>query len=124
MGGTNTAMDANSTTVFVGGLSSLVSDERLKMLFVSFRKITYLKTPAGKGCGFGQFVNKADAQRAIERMQGFPLAGGRIRLSWSRNQSDKAAAAAANAAAHAAQLGRLLDSSGLGGVSTRSSSHH
>lgn len=112
MGATNSAMHPNNTTVFVGGLSRLVSEEPLKTLFLSFGKITYVNTPAGKGCGFVQFVNKADAQRAIERMQGFPIAGGRIRMSWSRNQGDKAAAAAANAAAHAAHLGALAKLSG------------
>jgi RNA recognition motif-containing protein len=33
-----------------------------------------------------QFVRKADAERAIEKMQGFPIGGSRIRLSWGRSQ--------------------------------------
>ena len=40
----------------------------------------------GKHCGFVQFVRKADAERAIEKMQGFPIGGSRIRLSWGRSQ--------------------------------------
>jgi len=76
--------------------------------------------PVGKHCGFVQFVRKADAERAIEKMQGFPIGGSRIRLSWGRSQCrsiffihlltliydlnvDKAAQAAAQAA-HAAAL--------------------
>lgn len=35
-----------------------------------------------------QFVRKADAERAIERMQGFPIGGGKIRLSWGRSQCE------------------------------------
>jgi hypothetical protein len=31
-------------------------------------------------------VKKADAERAIEKMQGFPVGGSRIRLSWGRSQ--------------------------------------
>lgn len=53
--------------------------------------------PVGKHCGFVQFVRKADAEKAIEQMQGFPIGGSRIRLSWGRSQY-KAAQAAAQAA--------------------------
>ena len=73
-----------------------------------------------------QFVRKADAERAIEKMQGFPIGGSRIRLSWGRSQCrsiffiylltliydlnvDKAAQAAAQAA-HAAALQAHLQS--------------
>jgi hypothetical protein len=60
-----------------------------------------VKVPIGKHCGFVQFVRKADAERAIEKMQGFPIGGSRIRLSWGRSQY-KAAQAAAQAAQAAA----------------------
>lgn len=112
----SSAADPNNTTVFVGGLSSLISEDTLKTFFVPFGEITYVKIPPGKGCGFVQFVRKVDAERAIERMQGFPIGGGRIRLSWGRSQGDKAAAAAAQAAAQAAQLGHLAGLAGLGGL--------
>lgn len=111
--------DANNTTVFVGGLSSLISEDTLKTFFMPFGEIKYVKIPPGKGCGFVQFLNKADAERAIDRMQGFPIGGGRIRLSWGRSQSDKAAAAAAQAAAQAAHIGRLA---GLAGLSSNETS--
>ena len=114
---TSSALDPNNTTVFVGGLSSLISEDTLRTFFVPFGEISYVKIPPGKGCGFVQFVRKADAERAIERMQGFPIGGGRIRLSWGRSQGDKAAAAAAQAAAQAAQLGHLANLAGLGGLS-------
>ncbi|KAJ7930213.1 hypothetical protein B0H13DRAFT_1595562, partial [Mycena leptocephala] len=45
-----------------------------------------VKVPVGKHCGFVQFVRKADAAMAIEKMQGFPVGGSRIRLSWGRSQ--------------------------------------
>lgn len=80
-----------------------------------------MKVPVGKHCGFVQFVRKPDAERAIEKMQGFPIGGSRIRLSWGRSQcmcklsqlpsclgrsslhtTDKAAQAAAQAAQAAA----------------------
>jgi RNA recognition motif-containing protein len=83
-----------------------------------------VKVPVGKHCGFVQFVRKADAERAIEKMQGFPIGGSRIRLSWGRSQClsifefslntplthfnvDKAAQAAAQAAQAAALQAHL-----------------
>ncbi|KAJ7651081.1 hypothetical protein FB45DRAFT_732532 [Roridomyces roridus] len=113
-----TSTDPYNTTVFVGGLSPLVGEETLRTFFVPFGEIHYVKVPVGKHCGFVQFVRKADAERAIEKMQGFPVGGSRIRLSWGRSQcksfcrfrawslltscSDKAAQAAAQAAQAAA----------------------
>ncbi|KAJ7841993.1 hypothetical protein B0H14DRAFT_2586553 [Mycena olivaceomarginata] len=91
-----TSTDPYNTTVFVGGLSPLVGEDTLRTFFVPFGEIHYVKVLVGKHCGFVQFVRKADAERAIEKMQGFPVGGSRIRLSWGRN---KAAAQAAQAAA-------------------------
>ncbi|KAI0040643.1 hypothetical protein FA95DRAFT_850605 [Auriscalpium vulgare] len=96
-----TSTDPYNTTVFVGGLSPLISEETLRTFFAPFGEIHYVKVPVGKHCGFVQFVRKADAERAIEKMQGFPIGGSRIRLSWGRSQY-KAAQAAAQAAQAAA----------------------
>ncbi|EPQ28341.1 uncharacterized protein PFL1_04168 [Pseudozyma flocculosa PF-1] len=107
------AMDPNNTTVFVGGLSSLISEDTLRQFFEPYGEITYVKIPPGKGCGFVQFVHKADAERAINLMNGFPVGNARIRLSWGRSQGDKAAAAAAQAVQQASQLGHLAGLAGL-----------
>ncbi|THH31918.1 hypothetical protein EUX98_g2276 [Antrodiella citrinella] len=100
-----TSSDPYNTTVFVGGLSPLISEETLRTFFVPFGDIHYVKVPVGKHCGFVQFVRKPDAERAIEKMQGFPIGGSRIRLSWGRSQykAAQAAAQAAQAAAFQAQ---------------------
>lgn len=100
-----TSTDPYNTTVFVGGLSPLISEETLRTFFTPFGEIHYVrvsllrywwdaniavfvqvKVPVGKHCGFVQFVRKADAERAIDKMQGFPIGGSRIRLSWGRSQ--------------------------------------
>ncbi|KAF8138332.1 hypothetical protein EV363DRAFT_1292841 [Boletus edulis] len=101
-----TSTDPYNTTVFVGGLSPLISEETLRTFFAPFGDIHYVKVPVGKHCGFVQFVRKADAERAIEKMQGFPIGGSRIRLSWGRSQykAAQAAAQAAQAAALQAQF--------------------
>ncbi|OJA19361.1 hypothetical protein AZE42_00405 [Rhizopogon vesiculosus] len=101
-----TSTDPYNTTVFVGGLSPLISEETLRTFFAPFGEIHYVKVPVGKHCGFVQFVRKADAELAIEKMQGFPIGGSRIRLSWGRSQykAAQAAAQAAQAAALQAQF--------------------
>lgn len=81
-----TSADPYNTTVFVGGLSPLIAEDTLRTFFAPFGDIHYVKVPAGKHCGFVQFVRKHDAERAIEKMQGFPIGGSRIRLSWGRSQ--------------------------------------
>lgn len=92
---TASALDPNNATVFVGGLGANVPEETLRALFFPFGEIVYVKIPRGKGCGFVAFAHKQDAQCAIDRMTGFPIQGSRIRLSWGRSQSDKAAMGAA-----------------------------
>lgn len=47
--------------------------------------VVQVKVPAQKHCGFVQFVKKADAERAIEHMNGYSIGGSRIRLSWGRS---------------------------------------
>ncbi|KAF5371184.1 hypothetical protein D9758_004211 [Tetrapyrgos nigripes] len=108
-----TSTDPYNTTVFVGGLSPLISEETLRTFFAPFGDIHYVKVPVGKHCGFVQFVRKADAEMAIEKMQGFPIGGSRIRLSWGRSQykAAQAAAQAAQAAALQSQFPASLQSS-------------
>ncbi|PWZ03273.1 hypothetical protein BCV70DRAFT_14387 [Testicularia cyperi] len=115
----DSASDPNNTTVFVGGLSSFISEATLRRYFEHFGEITYVKIPPGKGCGFVHYVRKQDAEDAIQRMNGFLIFNCKIRLSWGRSQGDKAAAAAAQTMAQYAQLGQLA---GLAGLSTLSPS--
>lgn len=87
--------DPNNTTVFVGGLSSPVTEEELGHYFAPFGDVTYVKIPPGKGCGFVQYVTRSSAEQAIERMNGFLIGTSRIRLSWGRSQADKLTTATA-----------------------------
>ncbi|PPQ95872.1 hypothetical protein CVT26_015564 [Gymnopilus dilepis] len=113
-----TSTDPYNTTVFVGGLSPLISEDTLRTFFAPFGDIHYVKVPVGKHCGFVQFVRKADAERAIEKMQGFPIGGSRIRLSWGRSQYK-----AAQAAAQAAQAAALQSQFSLPQVPSGAISH-
>ncbi|KAF9516778.1 hypothetical protein BS47DRAFT_1390368 [Hydnum rufescens UP504] len=97
-GSVGNSTDQYNTTVFVGGLSGLVPEDTLRSFFSPFGDIHYVKIPPGKGCGFVQFVRKADAARAIEKMHGYSIGGSKIRLSWGRSQFNAAQAARATMA--------------------------
>lgn len=84
----NQFTDPNNTTVFVGGLSSYVTEDELRSFFQGFGEITYVKIPPGKGCGFVQFVQRHAAEMAINQMQGYPIGNSRVRLSWGRSQTN------------------------------------
>jgi RNA recognition motif-containing protein len=81
--------DLNNTTVFVGGLSAPILEEELRQYFQHFGEIVYVKIPAGKGCGFVQYVSRISAELAIQQMNGYQIGNSRIRLSWGRSQNEK-----------------------------------
>ncbi|KAG7665692.1 NGR1 [[Candida] subhashii] len=76
--------DPNNTTVFVGGLSSEVTEPTLFTLFKPFGIIQQVKIPPGKNCGFVKYSTREEAEEAIAAMQGFIIGGNRVRLSWGR----------------------------------------
>lgn len=76
--------DPNNTTVFVGGLSSEVTEQTLFTLFKPFGIIQQVKIPPGKNCGFIKYSSREEAEEAIAAMQGFIIGGNRVRLSWGR----------------------------------------
>lgn len=76
--------DRGNTTLFIGGLSSVVTEDELKAFLRPFGNIVYIKILEDKGCGFAQYVDRPSAEMAINKLQGFPIRGSRIRLSWGR----------------------------------------
>ena len=92
----SSALDPTNTTVFVGSLFSLATENTLRTLFAPYGPIQSINIPRGQDCGFVQFASKQDAARAIAEMQGFQIVGGgALRLSWGRSVGEKAAARAA-----------------------------
>ncbi|EMG49088.1 hypothetical protein G210_0224, partial [Candida maltosa Xu316] len=69
--------DPNNTTVFVGGLSSEVTEPTLYTLFKPFGTIQQVKIPPGKNCGFVKYSSREEAEEAIAAMQGFIIGGNR-----------------------------------------------
>ena len=76
--------DTSNTTVFVGGLSSEVTEATLFTLFKPFGTILQIKIPPGKNCGFVKYATREEAEETISAMQGFIIGGNRVRLSWGR----------------------------------------
>ncbi|SCU83823.1 LAME_0C06832g1_1 [Lachancea meyersii CBS 8951] len=77
-----------NTTVFIGGLTSQISERQLHSMFAPFGTVINVKIPPGKGCGFVKYANRIDAEAAIQGMQGFIVGGNPIRLSWGRTSAD------------------------------------
>ncbi|CAA2967390.1 polyadenylate-binding RBP47 [Olea europaea subsp. europaea] len=80
--------DSSNTTIFVGGLDSDVTDEELRESFTPFGEVVSVKIPAGKGCGFVQFVN-SNAEDAIQMLSGTVIGKQTVRLSWGRNLGNR-----------------------------------
>lgn len=80
-------LDPTNTTLFIGGLSTGVSEEELRAIFARYGDVVYTKIPQGKGCGFVQFVNRPDAEIAMQEMNGQIVGSSAIRISWGRSTS-------------------------------------
>lgn len=80
----NSFTDRNNTTLFVSSLSHMVTENELKAFFQPFGNVIYAKLPENKQCGFVQYVDRASAEMAILKLQGFPIRGSRIKISWGR----------------------------------------
>eukprot|EP00798_Chlamydomonas_sp_ICE-L_P029164 gene29164-32387_t len=83
--------DPTNTTLFIGGLSSYVTDTHLRQLFGKYGEIIYTKVPKGKGCGFVQFVARWPAHMAFMEMNGVMIGNSALRISWGRSSSKLAA---------------------------------
>ncbi|KAK1260282.1 Polyadenylate-binding protein RBP45 [Acorus gramineus] len=87
--GTESENDPNNTTIFVGALDPNVTDDHLRQVFGQYGELVHVKIPVGKRCGFVQFANRANAEEALLMLNGTPLGGQNIRLSWGRSPSNK-----------------------------------
>jgi hypothetical protein len=94
--------DPHNTTIFAGGLEPHLTADHLRALFAPYGPLASVKVPAGKCCGFIQFVHRASAEAAIAALHGYDTGSSRMRLAWGRTAS-KPAANGANGAAAPAQ---------------------
>ncbi|XP_008797245.2 polyadenylate-binding protein RBP47-like [Phoenix dactylifera] len=81
--------DSTNTTVFVGGLDTNVSEDDLRQVFSQYGEIASVKIPSGKQCGFVQFVQRNNAEEALQALNGTVIGKQPVRLSWGRNPANK-----------------------------------
>ncbi|XWS15587.1 hypothetical protein CRYUN_Cryun34aG0013500 [Craigia yunnanensis] len=81
--------DPNNTTIFVGNLDSIVTDDHLREVFSQYGQLVHVKIPQNKRCGFVQFADRSCAEEALQMLNGTQLGGQSIRLSWGRSTSNK-----------------------------------
>ncbi|GJZ09904.1 polyadenylate-binding protein RBP47B' [Tanacetum coccineum] len=107
--------DPTNTTVYVGNLDPVITEEELRQLFMQFGDIVYTKIPVAKGCGFVQFTARSNptdpvpqgnlfwpahfvnsninywtsAEEAIQRMHGTQIGQQLVHLSWGKSQTAK-----------------------------------
>lgn len=83
--------------IFVGGLSWGISEDDLREAFQEFGEIEYCRlvtdrdTGKSKGFGFVTFVNDADADTAISKMDGQELQGRRIGVNLANDRGPREA---------------------------------
>ncbi|XP_051216816.1 polyadenylate-binding protein RBP47 [Lolium perenne] len=81
--------DSTNKTVYVGGLDPNVSEDELRKAFAKYGDVASVKIPVGKQCGFVQFVNRADAEEALQGLSGSTIGKQAVRLSWGRSPASK-----------------------------------
>ncbi|KAG1663768.1 hypothetical protein FOA52_011819 [Chlamydomonas sp. UWO 241] len=77
--------DPRNTTLFVGGVSGMLSEDDMKAAFGQCGQVVYARIPPGKGCGFVQMADRASAERAMSQMAGFFIGGSSLRVEWGRS---------------------------------------
>ncbi|CAH0485924.1 unnamed protein product [Peronospora farinosa] len=85
MGFTMGEEEGANTTVFVGGLDPLTTEEELRSRFGVLGEIVSIKVPPGRGCGFVQYTSKEAAENAILQMNGTVVSGVKVRCAWGRS---------------------------------------
>ena len=81
--------------LFVGGLPYTATDEELKQLFSEIGEVTsvtVIKDPAtgqGKGFGFVEYADDANAPKAIKELTGKELGGRKIIVNEARPREER-----------------------------------
>ncbi|VIO86313.1 Uncharacterized protein BM_BM2035 [Brugia malayi] len=82
------ATHAANTSVYVGGISPITTDEELMQSFSAIATVIEVRLFKQQGYAFVRYLNKDAAARAIMSMNGKVINGQKIRCSWSRTTMD------------------------------------
>ena len=85
--------DSGNTTIYVGNLDGNTTDENiLRHTFSIYGPILSVKIPSNnRHCGFVQFADRTQAERALNEMNGARIQGNVVRVGWSKQGSKHAA---------------------------------
>lgn len=72
------------STVFIGGLDPLITQDMIRNVFAPYGAIMNIKIPNGKSCAFVDFETQDSAARAIAENQKLTLGRNEVRLSWGK----------------------------------------
>lgn len=84
--------------LFVGGLPYTVTDEELKQFFAAIGDVTSATvivdkySGQGKGFGFVEYADDADADKAIKELSGKELGGRKIIVNEARPREERSSA--------------------------------
>jgi len=83
--------DGGNTTIYVGNLDGNTTDENvLRHTFSIYGPILSVKIPSNnRHCGFVQFADRSQAERAMMEMNGARIQGNVVRVSWGKQGSKK-----------------------------------
>ncbi len=74
--------------LYVGNLNYSVTNDELSKLFANYGQVESVNVIEGKGFGFVEMANQADAENAREKLDGFSLKGRALRVNEAKPKSD------------------------------------
>eukprot|EP01025_Chloroclados_australasicus_P016055 TRINITY_DN1785_c0_g3_i4.p1 TRINITY_DN1785_c0_g3~~TRINITY_DN1785_c0_g3_i4.p1 ORF type:complete len:510 (-),score=69.51 TRINITY_DN1785_c0_g3_i4:259-1734(-) len=82
--------DQTVTTLYVGGVSEVISENDIKDVFYVYGEISSVKVVHSRGCAFITFKERSDAEAAAEAKHNkLIIKGVRCKLSWGQPQQKK-----------------------------------
>eukprot|EP00484_Ammonia_sp_Unknown_P031051 CAMPEP_0197027720 /NCGR_PEP_ID=MMETSP1384-20130603/7594_1 /TAXON_ID=29189 /ORGANISM="Ammonia sp." /LENGTH=159 /DNA_ID=CAMNT_0042456611 /DNA_START=39 /DNA_END=518 /DNA_ORIENTATION=+ len=89
------SQEQSESTIYVGGLDAKVNSETLHAAFLPFGEIIHISIPMDqstkehRGYGFIEFEDPADAEHAMDNMDGSELFGRVLRVNVSRSHGNR-----------------------------------
>ena len=78
-----------NSKLYVGNLDYSVDETELKELFSNYGTVKYVKVIEGKGFGFVELENQAEAEKAKKELNGTDFKGRTLRIDIARPQKNR-----------------------------------
>lgn len=75
--------------LYVGNLNYAVTEDELKELFSEYGNVTDIRVIEGKGFGFVEMAEIAEAEAVVENLNGKEFKGRTLRIDEARPKKDK-----------------------------------